>query len=359
MRIVAAGYYGFGNLGDELILTSLLSRLRERYPEGSVTVLSADPAATRRHHRVAAVSRWNLFSVLLAMWRSDLFVLGGGGLLQDGTSGRSIAYYLALVALARAFGLPVTLYAIGVERLTGRFWRRATAKVLSGESVRIVVRDQVSRDLLESFGLPSARIHVAADPVFGRNADRPPAPRYNVGRPTALVIPRLPCPPSGAALFTRVSRALRDEYGVDVRGMLFQPARERARLVRLSGRSFLPDVPFIAGESWEESASLVGRFDYVISARFHGLVLAALAQRPFIGVGDPDKIGRICETLGMPFLSWSAPAADVDRALRRLHDAPEPVAAPSLERLRSAASDILPAAAFPSEKEAFKTPALY
>ena len=44
MRVLVAGYYGFDNLGDELILAALTERLKERYGNPHITVLSAAPA---------------------------------------------------------------------------------------------------------------------------------------------------------------------------------------------------------------------------------------------------------------------------------------------------------------------------
>src|SRR4051812_14982118 len=120
MNVTVAGYYGFGNLGDELILSALLAELRQTVPSARVTVLSADPAGTVRRHGVSAVSRWNPASVLVRLLKSDLFVLGGGGLLQDQTSFGSLAYYLGLAWLARSFGSIVVLYAVGVDKISGR-----------------------------------------------------------------------------------------------------------------------------------------------------------------------------------------------------------------------------------------------
>ncbi len=57
MRVVISGYYGFGNLGDEAVLAAMLAALRPRLPHASFVVVSADPAATTRGHRVDAVSR--------------------------------------------------------------------------------------------------------------------------------------------------------------------------------------------------------------------------------------------------------------------------------------------------------------
>src|SRR5262245_48882345 len=101
MKVLVAGYYGFGNLGDELILSVLLQELKTVYADVSAVVLSDRPHYTQTLHKVKAVSRWNPFSLFWQMLRADLFVLGGGGLLQDKTSSRSLHYYLLLVVCAR------------------------------------------------------------------------------------------------------------------------------------------------------------------------------------------------------------------------------------------------------------------
>ena len=58
MATVIAGYYGFGNAGDELILYSLIRRFRRNNPKLSITVLSQKPLDTERIFDVHAVNRW-------------------------------------------------------------------------------------------------------------------------------------------------------------------------------------------------------------------------------------------------------------------------------------------------------------
>ena len=43
MKVVLFGYYGYGNLGDEGILTALVRHLPQVLPGVELTVLSADP----------------------------------------------------------------------------------------------------------------------------------------------------------------------------------------------------------------------------------------------------------------------------------------------------------------------------
>ena len=49
-KILIAGYYGFGNLGDEAILAALAQALLQRIPGCRITVVSGDPERTQAQH---------------------------------------------------------------------------------------------------------------------------------------------------------------------------------------------------------------------------------------------------------------------------------------------------------------------
>ena len=93
-RVALAGYYGFGNLGDELLLRASLEAL-ERCGVGRdrVVVLSSVPAETSCILGADSVDRWNLSAVRGVLRSSDTLLLGGGGLFQDSTSLLSCLWY--------------------------------------------------------------------------------------------------------------------------------------------------------------------------------------------------------------------------------------------------------------------------
>jgi polysaccharide pyruvyl transferase WcaK-like protein len=78
-----AGYYGFGNTGDEAILAALVAGLAARRTTTRLVVVSGDPAQTRQRHGVDAVFWRDPLSIAEAVRASDLVVIGGGGLFQD------------------------------------------------------------------------------------------------------------------------------------------------------------------------------------------------------------------------------------------------------------------------------------
>jgi polysaccharide pyruvyl transferase CsaB len=337
-KILIAGYYGFGNLGDELILSTILGQLRQKYSGASLAVLSADPRKTAETHRVRSVSRWKTGPVFLEMWKCDIFILGGGGLLQDKTSSRSLLYYLGLILLARLLSVSTILYALGVESLSRPFGRFLVKAALSSDQVTITVRDHESKELLRRIGIPEQRVHLTGDPVFCREVPRSPEARYERQRRTGLFIPRFPCPTSADATFRAIVRGLEEKHRVSVQTMFFQPREEERRFAFVNPASVVRWTAILEERRVDELLAKFRQFDFVVSARFHGLVLAALSHRPFLGIGDAHKVGRFCESWGMPFLPWEADAAALDDAVGRvLTSDPNPLKQ-DLNRWRAAAS---------------------
>src|SRR5215470_16943351 len=125
--VLIAGYYGFGNTGDEAILTAMLSSLRSAQPDLKFVVVSGNPEQTSARYDVESALWTDLQSILDAVRRSDVVILGGGGLFQDYwdtvadtmlTPGQvGIPFYCSFVFLAGLYGKPCMLYSVGVGPL--------------------------------------------------------------------------------------------------------------------------------------------------------------------------------------------------------------------------------------------------
>ncbi|HHT63570.1 MAG TPA: polysaccharide pyruvyl transferase CsaB, partial [Clostridia bacterium] len=172
-KVVLSGYYGFNNIGDEAVLASIIQALKKEIPELAVTVLSHDPKKTEKQYGVKAVNRWSLAQILPVLKDCDLFISGGGSLLQDVTGPKSILYYLALICLARFLRKPVMIYAQGIGPVHRPWARKLTGWVLNKVDL-VTVRDEESRSDLESMGVFRPPVKVTVDPVMGW--ERIPAP---------------------------------------------------------------------------------------------------------------------------------------------------------------------------------------
>ena len=204
-RLLLSGYYGYGNAGDEAVLAGLIAGFRAASADAVLSVLSGAPSETRAAHGIAAVDRYRPAALLPAIARCDLFLSGGGSLLQDVSSAHSIFYYLGVVKMAQMLGKKTMFAAQGIGPLTLPRSRKLVAAV-AGKLDAITVRDPGSAALLREIGVSRPSIEVTADPGPAAACAKPPkirhvvrcrsAPLARTGRARLTSRRRLPVEPS-------------------------------------------------------------------------------------------------------------------------------------------------------------------
>lgn len=299
-RILISGYYGFSNLGDEAILTSVQKALLQQNSAAELTVLSANPEVTRRSHKVRSISRTDFSAIWTELGKSDLLISGGGSLLQDVTSSRSLRYYLAILLLAILHRCPFMIYAQGIGPLNGSFNRRLTALILKRARV-ITVRDVESVQELQRLGLKAERIQLSADPVLlfprpepllGENLLQELQPDHGSGpvigvsvRPwgdngkwveqLALTLDRLVAERNARIVFIPMQENDDEKISQTI----------RSRMQYNQQTAVLPN-----GHHVEEVISLIDACDLLIGVRLHALVFAAVAQTKAIAIRYDPKV---------------------------------------------------------------------
>ena len=165
MRVVLSGYFGFDNVGDEAILFAIIRALRKLEPTIEITVLSNNPAETAATYGVNSVNRWNIGEVRSAMKSADGLISGGGSLMQDATSGKTIPYYAGVIKLAQMAKVPVFIYSQGIGPINGALGKWLVKSVFN-KCAGITVRDEGSFELLREIGVRPP-VTVVPDPVVG------------------------------------------------------------------------------------------------------------------------------------------------------------------------------------------------
>ena len=165
MKVLLSRYYGFDNAGDEAVLFAIIQALHAAVPDVEITVLSNQPEKTEEQFGVKAVDRWGKTALLKAVKNCDVFISGGGSLLQDVTSKNGILYYLGLIKLAQFFKKKVMIYAQGIGPVLHGRNRVLLRKILNKVDI-ITVRDLESRVELMQMGVYQ-EIMVCSDPVMG------------------------------------------------------------------------------------------------------------------------------------------------------------------------------------------------
>jgi polysaccharide pyruvyl transferase WcaK-like protein len=179
-KILIAGYYGFGNVGDEAILSAILTDLRAQRQDLEFIVISADPQGTAAEFNVRSVDWKDVEGLLGAAKESDLILLGGGGLFQDywgvpentalTASHWGISYYSAMGMLAVLYQKPFMIYSVGVGPVVSEEGKQLTHWTFDTASA-CTVRDPESRDLLISLGVPEDKVIITPDPVLALELD--------------------------------------------------------------------------------------------------------------------------------------------------------------------------------------------
>ena len=296
-KILISGYYGFGNAGDEALLSSILQALVELEPQAEITVISGNPKETMHTHKVKAIGRFDMWKIYQAVYSCDMLISGGGSLLQDVTSARSLYYYLSIIALANILGKRVMIYAQGIGPLRKSLARATVGRVLN-QVAMITVRDHASKEELLSLGIHNVPITVTADAVLGMHpVDITEGSKIltsygvNLERPIVGVSVRSwkDCTEYQSTL----AEALDEIQTTQDAQIVFIPMQHRedtmeaeiiAKLMRTKS-TVLADA-----YNTTELLALSGSVDVMIGVRLHALVFSALMETPCLGISYDPKI---------------------------------------------------------------------
>ena len=305
MKIVVSGYYGSKNGGDEAMLAAMLQVLREEIPDLSVTVISIDPEYTKRRHNVDAVPRPDIWTIIKKIRAADLLISGGGSLLQNVTSGRSLYYYLAIIFFALIFGSKVMLYAQGIGPIRGNFARKLMNLIVNRVDL-ITVRDHGSLEELSRLKVTRPKIFCTADPVLAIK----PVP-LELGK---KILSRYPIATGGKFIGVAIRHWLDcGNFQHELAASLDKIAETLDAQIIFIPMKFPEDIKaaqeiaaimkkncVVLGEEFttREILSLVGCMDILIGVRLHALIFAGVMNVPMLGISYDPKIERFLDSIG-------------------------------------------------------------
>jgi polysaccharide pyruvyl transferase CsaB len=314
-RILISGYYGFDNLGDDTVLFGILSAIRKLRPDAEMAVLSNQPQRTEELFGIPAFNRWSLRTILNQLKRCDLLVMGGGSLLQDVSSPRSVVYYLGIVLLAKMLGKPVVFYAQGFGPITRPFSKRLIKLIVNRVNM-ITVRDDKSERDLKSLGVTNPQIIVTADPalaidtrLFPKEAGAELLKEFGLTpvEGTETAGRRL----AGIAIrnwntshpFLEVLAKACDELHKRGWQVVFIPMQYPGDVgvsEKVASLMEEPSVLLNRQFTFRDISSIISNMDMIVGMRLHSLILAALYEVPFVPLSYDPKIDRFVHRLGRP-----------------------------------------------------------
>lgn len=305
VKAAVSGYYGYGNLGDDSILLAMDRQLSRLEPPVQLTVLSRDPARTTAQYGLRAIPRFAPLRVLNTLRHSDLLISGGGSLLQDKTSTRSLMYYLGVIRLAKLLGKPAFMYANGIGPVSKPSNRQKVRETVNLFDV-ITLRDSESRDELDSLGVSGVPMYVTSDPAFtleaGSNgAEALAAFGVPEGRPViGISVRSLPGGTGFADAFAALCDRLSREQGKTIAFIVMQESEDEAISRRIMALMEEPSYLVKAPGDPATMLAMIRRMELLISTRLHTIIFAANEHVPVAGCVYDPKVAAFLNMLEMP-----------------------------------------------------------
>ncbi len=311
--LMISGYYGTHNFGDDITLKAIIENISKQYPLKTITILNHNPKDLPADPRVQAIHRFNLFKILPLMKKTKLFMLGGGSLLQDVTSSRSLFFYLFMLRHAKKYGCKTMIYANGIGPILLPVHQRQVNKVLHNTD-RITIRDTLSHQYLLEQGFTEQEILLTADEAYcydyKKNTTRPAA--YPITGEKILLINLRPCHRYPTDVAQPMATALNNickKHGLYPVLLPVQFDQDYPLLEKLSKQLKVEHHLFDQRLNETEIIGCLQHCDYLLTERLHPMVFAARMQKPTACLVYDPKVSATAERFGMK--QYALPLTDL------------------------------------------------
>lgn len=348
--VLLSGYFGCGNLGDDLLLTVLVIELRAIMPGerffvadhgdvASFQSLGSDVVFTglqkvlsdRRRSRIMRAARY-FADLIRLLRRCHWLIFGGGTIFHARRTPTPLLLQYGVCCLARLMRVRIAALGVGVSDLQTVLTRRLMRSIVAMSDV-FLVRDEAALRLCAG-----THARLTADLVFGWRGLASRAPSVDTCASSGSTVALTVCPPAfpngaeeqAVAAFSNAVRVWH-AHGHRVVFLVFLRSGvtpcDQAMFAQIAER-LGPDIPVEVRVLVAEPAQIAAAYqdiNVLCGMRFHGLVLAALFGIPFVGLAHENKISEICRRFDMSWLDASefdgaVFAATVETALQRRPD---------------------------------------
>lgn len=328
------GYYGQGNAGDEAILAALIDGIHQNIPRSTIGVYSANIEETESTHGVKAYrffginpksiikgilrkSRITYIKSVFNFFKSDVIVIGGGGLFFDSKETNKWIYgYIDLIHRAKRFRKKVALIGISVGPLHHEDSKTAIGDAFNRADL-ISVRDDSSRELLICCGVDQNKINVIPDLVFTLNSAADERIHEILEKEKIINngkknIALTPCSyntqkeewHNGYAAFCNRCAA---ELDVNIWFIPMQRSNNHDDLSAineiyplLSEKAKKQSFTITGSYSAREIQGIIGKADFVFAERLHGSIMAINGKRPVLSIAYMPKVNGVLELANLP-----------------------------------------------------------
>jgi len=272
-KVILGGYFGFENLGDDAILLSEVSFLKENGFEPIVLTNKGKPI-----FGVKGISRTSIKDILRIRNEFSTFILGGGGLFQDKTSFRSLLYYLFLIDFMKSLKKKVVIFNVGV----GPLIRKISIKLLFSTLKKadlVIFRDRFSFDFFPEL----KNKFLGFDSAFRLNFERKEKGKK-------ILISLRYFKDLNLKKFSKFISILKEKIPYDFEFVVFsEEEKEIAKILNLP--YFHMKDPISVLEKFSEAQFLIG-------ARYHSIIFSIMNDVPFLPIPYDLKVRVLSKEVG-------------------------------------------------------------
>lgn len=295
VKVAISGYYGFKNFGDEAILGVLVNHLKQ-LKDVDITVFSSDVDYTSKTYSVNSVKRFDLKNVIKTIRNSDVLISGGGSLLQDVTSLKSVVYYSLIIALGLLFNKKVIIFAQGVGPLNKKVSQLIVSNLLKNCSL-VTVRDEKSLALLRNWGINA---DLVCDPIYSLDVVQ----EFNEN---ALGVQLREFKTMNYNLLHKLALFIAEKFS-DKKIEIFSLQESQDLELCKNFENILKTLnPEIKTEIVTDSiVNRISKLSYLIAMRFHAILVALKCGIKTCAINYDVKVEKLANEANIPLISMDA-----------------------------------------------------
>lgn len=292
-KICISGYYGFDNFGDETILNVLVNNIKNFEINTQITVFSSNPEKTAKNLGVNSVHSFNIKDVIKSLINSDCLISGGGSLLQDVTSTKSLIYYLGILSLAQLFRKKTIIFAQGIGPIKNKKLEKIAAFILKRASY-VSVRDDNSLELLKNWNINAIK---CSDPVWNLSISE-------VNKTKKIGIQLRACSFANEEFLNKLANSISKAYSDKELVLLSLQNKldlDICKKLEEKIKKINPDIKIsiLENTSNEKVIEDISSLNEIIAMRFHACLIAIKAGVKVLPINYDIKVEKLSEEFNL------------------------------------------------------------
>ena len=301
-KYLVSGYIGFDNFGDEAIAKVLVDKIKsgifdteyEIKSENNreITLISSNPEKTAKLHQVNSCKMLDFFKPLRDC---DVLISGGGSLLQDVTSKRSLIYYLGIIFLGILLRKKVVIFSQGIGPINSKSGQILTKFALKN-CYKISVRDNKSQHLLNSWKIPAKLVK---DPILELDL-----PKKNKEGVVGIQLRNYP------TLNDKFLNHLADEIVKNFKDKKIEILSLQDEIdlstcedfKRILYKKGLENIEILKELSINDVFEKISELEYLIAMRFHANVVGIKSGVKTLAINYDIKVKKLAEEYNIPLI---------------------------------------------------------